>query len=99
MTREDDPAIVAPPLGKFSAAEMAAWGQHCGVRRIMLSSIDYEDQFMIVGSLHAQDARAHFERHGFKYEGRLAFRVPIETAPPWMIRASLWLGRVVYGRR
>lgn len=99
MAREDDPAVITPPPGKFSAAEMAAWGQHCGVRRVMLSSIDYEDQFMIIRSLHAADARAHLERHGFKYQGRLAFSVPFETAPPWMIRTSLWLGRLFYGRR
>ncbi|WP_141343362.1 hypothetical protein [Bradyrhizobium sp. USDA 3458] len=88
-----DPAIVAPPNGKFTESEMAAWSQHVGVRRVMLSHIEYEDQYMLVRSLHSIDAINHFAKHGFKYRGRLAFNVPFDHSPAWLINVSLFLGR------
>ena len=36
---------------------MARWPQYAGVRRVPLSGFEYEDQYMIVRSLHSGDAR------------------------------------------
>lgn len=97
----DDPAIVSPSPNRFTEAEMAAWPQHAGVRRVFLSGnasepgSHYEDQFMLVRSLNDADARAHFKAHGFSYRGRLAFNVPFEAAPRWLINLSVWAGRFV----
>lgn len=97
---QNDPAAIKPPEGRFTEAEMATWPQFAGVRRIFLSGSanepgsTYEDQFLFVRSLHEGDARAHFKAHGFAYRGRLAFNVTFETAPPWLINLSLWLGRL-----
>ena len=72
---------------------MARWPQYAGVRRVPLSGFEYEDQYMIVRSLHSGDARDHFVKHGFKYLGRLAFKVPFDRAPPWLINLSVLIGR------
>ncbi|WOH55336.1 hypothetical protein [Bradyrhizobium sp. BWC-3-1] len=72
---------------------MAEWPQHGGVRRVMLSDTDYEDQYMLIRSLHNIDAHNHFTKHGFQYRGRLAFNVPFDRSPPWVINLSLLLGR------
>jgi hypothetical protein len=88
-----DPAIISPPLGKFSDQEMARWPQHAGVRRVLLSGSEYEDQYMLVRSLHSADARNHFAKHGFKYLGRLAFNVPFDRSPTWLINLSVLVGR------
>jgi hypothetical protein len=88
----NDPSSVNPPPGRFTEAEMAKWPQHVGVRRVVQGN-QYEDQFMLVRSLHHADAVAHFERHGFRYRGRLGFNVPFERSPPWLINLSLALGR------
>jgi hypothetical protein len=89
-----DPAIIDPPSGKFSEAEMARWPQYSGVRRVALASLEYEDQFMLVRSLHETDARTHFARHGFEYQGRLAFIVAFRWSPAWLIKLSLAIGRL-----
>ena len=72
---------------------MARWPQHAGVRRVMLSGFEYEEQYMLVRSLHSVDARKHFVKHGFKYLGRLAFNVPFDRSPAWLINISLRIGR------
>ena len=77
---------------------MAEWPQHSGVRRVMLSGIEYEDQYMLVRSLQSADARNHFVQHGFEYRGRLAFNVPFDRAPAWLINLSVLVGRLV-GRK
>jgi hypothetical protein len=46
-----------------------------------LSGSEYEDQYMLVRSLHSADARNHFENHGFEYLGRLAFSAPFDRSP------------------
>jgi hypothetical protein len=84
-----DPAIVDPPAGKFTKKEMARWPQYAGVRRVPLTSVEHEDQFMLVRSLHEVDARNHFAQHGFKFQGSLAFNVPFDRAPPWLIRLAM----------
>jgi hypothetical protein len=43
-----DPAIIDPPAGKFTMKEMARWPQYSGVRRVPLTSVEHEDQFMLV---------------------------------------------------
>jgi hypothetical protein len=90
---KNDPAIISPPQGKFTEEEMAEWPQHSGVRRVMLSGFEYEDQYMLVRSLHSADARNHFVKHGFEYLGRLAFNVPFDRSPAWLINFSLLIGR------
>jgi hypothetical protein len=97
---KNDPAIVNPPQGEFAAEEMAEWPQHSGVRRVMLSSSEYEDQdqYMLVRSLHSADARNHFVKHGFEYLGRLAFNVPFERSPAWLINLSVLLRRWTSGK-
>jgi hypothetical protein len=96
MKDPSDPAVINPPPGKFTPEEMARWPQYSGVRRISLNGFEHEDQFMLVRSLHEADARNHFAQHGFKFQGRLAFNVPFNRAPPWLIRLSLAIGRWVY---
>ena len=88
-----DPAIISPHPRKFTEDEMAGWAQHAGVRRVLLSDSEYEDQYMLMRSLHSADARNHFVNHGFKYLGRLAFNVPFDRSPAWLINLSVLVGR------
>jgi hypothetical protein len=88
-----DPAIISPPLGKFSDREMARWPQHAGVRRAPLSGSEYEDQYMLVRSLHSAHSSNHFSKHGFKHLGKLAFNVPFDHSPAWLINLSILVGR------
>jgi hypothetical protein len=91
-----DPAIIDPPAGKFTEAEMARWPQYSGVRRVALTGVEFEDQFLLVRSLHEADARSHYAHHGFTFQGRLAFNVPFDRPPPWLVRLSLAIGRWLY---
>jgi len=88
-----DPAIISAPLGKFSDQEMARWPQHAGVRRVLLSGSEYEDPYILVRSLHSADASNHFAKHGFEYLGSLAFNVPFDRSPTWLINLSALVGR------
>jgi hypothetical protein len=92
----NDPAIVTPKPGKFTDAERARWPQYSGVRRKPINDFEYEDQFLLLSSLHESDARSHFAQHGFRFQGRLAFNVPFASAPSWLIKLSLGLGRLIY---
>ncbi len=91
----DEPAMVPPSAGEVSEAEMARWSQYVGVRRMVVDWHLYKDQYMLVRAQNDGDARSQLGGHGFKYCGALAFRVPFETAPAWLINLSLFLGRFI----
>ena len=96
----NNPAIISPPLGKFTEEEMAEWPQHSGVRRVMLSGFEYEDQYMLMRSLHSVDARNHFV-NGYRWsESRaetLLRRRRWETAMGLSGRARWHRGRPLRG--
>ncbi|WBU31461.1 hypothetical protein OOZ54_08160 [Rhodopseudomonas palustris] len=89
----DDDAVIGLSE-KVSEAEARDWRQYAGVRRIYGSGVDFTHQHLLVRSLSEADARAHFEQHGFKYRGRLAFNVPFNAAPGWLVEISVQLGRL-----